>query len=100
MTLVGGGFLQALLSHVLSRRKNKVDEARIIAEVSIKMRKELFDQYEERGKTISVLRKWIIKLTDLIDQVIPRIGALTTEEIHRLKETALDTRLAGLAAEI
>lgn len=99
-TFITGGVLNQGLTWLTSRRKNRIDEAKIISEISAKLRAELFEQYEQRGKTISILRRMIIKLTNLLDEMLPKIKGITHAEFERLRDTTLEARLAGLAAEV
>lgn len=92
--------VSAAVRPLFNRRRHRLDEAAIISDISAQLRQELFEHYEERGKTIGRLRRAIIQLTNLLEQLFPRILGLTAVEINRLKETALEARLAGLAAEI
>lgn len=99
VAIVGTTAFNQLVTFLIGHRKNKIDEAAIVASISAKLREELFQKYEERGRQISVLRRVIIKLTNLIEECIPRIRGLTTAELERLRDVTLETRLAGLSAE-
>ncbi|OQW34521.1 MAG: hypothetical protein A4E20_10905 [Nitrospira sp. SG-bin2] len=98
--ILGGGLINQLFTMLVNRRKNKLDQLAMIEKISADLRKELFDKYEERGKQITLLRRAIIKLTNLVDELLPRIKGLTFHETQKLKDCTLDTRLAGLAAEL
>ena len=95
---VGSGALTLLLTPLVNRRINKLSEAEIIARVSIQLREELLEEYQEQKETIGTLRRVIINLTGLLDEVFPRIEGITEDERRRLREGNLEARLAGLAA--
>jgi hypothetical protein len=103
-TALGGGVIGQVFTQLVTlpaaRRKGKVDEAQIVANISAQLRQELFQKYEERGKTISKLRRVIISLTNFIDKLLPRILGLTSYEMDKFREAVMEARLAGLAAEI
>lgn len=99
---LGGGVLSSVVTILVTafanRRKNRLDEASIISNISAQLREELFEKYEEQKATTSLLRKVIINLTGLLDEVFPRIEGITQDERLRLKNANLEARLAGLEA--
>lgn len=100
IAIVGTTAFNQLITFLVSRRKNQLDEAKMISDISAKLREELFQKYEERGRQISLLRRAILKLTDFLDQLLPRISTITGRERDKLKELVLDTRLVALSAEM
>lgn len=100
IAIVGTTAFNQLITFLVSRRKNQLDEAKMISDISAKLREELFQKYEERGRQISLLRRAILKLTDFLDRLLPRISTITERERDKLKELVLDTRLVALSAEM
>jgi hypothetical protein len=95
---LSGGVVTHLLSRWFPSRREKLDEADIMSRISTQLREELFAEKQAQDKTIHDLRKVIINLTDLLDEVLPKVDGITTEEKLKLKAAALEARLTGLAA--
>lgn len=98
--VAGSNVLTAIVTWLLNRGRNSLDEAQITANISAQLRQELFQKYEARGQTIGKLRRVIIFLTNLLDKMIPRITGLAHDEMEILRDAVIEARLAGLAAEI
>lgn len=97
---LGGGLITHGLGWLTGRRGRELDEVDIISKISAQLRGELFKESERQKDTIGILRRVIINLTGLLDEVFPRIDGITEDEKQRLRNANIDARLAGLAATI
>lgn len=106
--ILGSNLLTAVIGQVtgrmVNRREKKLTEAQMVAQVHEKLRDELLEAWGldkekliAQGETISVLRRVIINLTTLLDEILPKISGVTTDEMQRLRSSNLEARLAGLA---
>lgn len=106
--ILGSNLLTAVVTQVtgrlVNRREKKLTEAQMVAQVYEKLRDETLEAWgldkqklQAQGETIGVLRRVIINLTTLLDEILPRISGVTTDEVQRLRAANLEARLAGLA---
>lgn len=93
-----GGVVTHLLSRWFPSRKEKLDEADIMSRISTQLREELLEEKIKQDQTIKDLRSVIINLTDLLDEVLPRMAGVTEDEKRKLRAAAVEARLTGLAA--
>lgn len=106
--LLGSNLLTSVVSpwvsRLANRREKKLTEAQMVQQVYEKLRDETLEAWgldkqklQTQGETIGVLRRVIINLTTLLDEILPRISGVTTDEVQRLRAANLEARLAGLA---
>lgn len=95
---LSGGLATVLVSPVINRRKNKLDEAKIVQELYSRINDDLEARDREQTEKISKLRTVIISLTDILNAVFPKIDGITADEKKRLLDASIEARLTGLAA--
>src|SRR6476660_9092930 len=80
------GVLTAVWQSIVRPRKNKVDEAATLERLSAAFREEIRKENNElRGRMDKVVQA-LTTLTDVLDDVFPKIQGLTAEERNRLRK--------------
>lgn len=78
--LAAGGVLSKALEFVTGRRKRKVDEAQVLSAISTAIREEVRKENAELRDRLDQLLGAVTGLTDILDDLFPKITGLDEEE--------------------
>lgn len=85
-SLFAGGFMSNLLMTFVGTRKRKTDEAEALSKISAEIRQEVRQDNQELRERIDRLADALISLTDMLDELFPKIATnLHPEERDALR---------------
>lgn len=79
-TLAAGGLLTKIWEFTTGRRKRKVDEAQVLSAISTAIREEVRKENAELRDRLDQLLGAVTGLTDILDDLFPKITGLNEEE--------------------
>lgn len=90
----GGGLFAMLLKWAEGKRNHPVNEVASLAEVQKQIREEVRLENAGLRMEISNLRVAMVKLTHILDEVLPKIQGLSDEQKSKLHEANTVAKLA------
>ncbi|ATN93997.1 membrane protein [Mycobacterium phage Kumao] len=92
--LATGGFLNAVWNSFTGRRAAQLNEAEIVARLSKEIREEIRAENKDLKGRMDKVVEAIIGLTDLLDDLFPKITGITPEERKALRRKINEAKLA------
>lgn len=90
----GGGLFALVLKWLEAKRNHPVNELTSLAEVQKQIREEVRLENAGLRKEISSLRVAMVKLTQILDEVLPKIEGLSDDQKSKLHEANTVAKLA------
>ena len=90
----GGGLFAMMIRWLETRRDRPLSEVTSLAEVQKQIREEVRLENAELRSEISNMRIALLKLTDLLDELLPLIDGLSAHEKAKLHEAHKAAKLA------
>jgi hypothetical protein len=87
------GVLVAVINGIFNRGGKRADAAKALIEANQGFTTVVSAQYQAVHKELWDLKMVVITLTDTIDEILPKIEGISTEDRLRLRKAYLDAKL-------
>lgn len=85
VAVAGGGLLQSIWRTVFAQKLSKAEEAELLTRLSAAIREEMREDNKELRIRLDGIADAIMGLTDMLDELFPKISGLTVEEREALR---------------
>ena len=83
--LATGGLMTAIWQTVFGRKKAKLAEAEALSRISTAIREEIREENRELRERMDRIVDAVVSLTDLLDDIFPKLSGLNEEERTSLR---------------